>query len=507
VASATKQGADGCIRLKHIHLHDTTGLLNNNDQQTIFSNYLGKCIDGQLLQTIIYNTSSFYMQRGYVTTRAYLKKQSITDGNIELHILNGRIETIVDAQSHLTNSRIKSAFTFQKGNTLNLRNLETSLEMMNRVSSSSATFNIKPAPTSGMSTVEVVSHDTSPYHLKLGIGGRKNLNDKNLYMTAEVTLDNPFNINDILKVNYNGSKVQKAYQSNNGTEANYSFPIASYLLEIVGTDFSYRQGVNGIHNTYLSAGNTQGLRVRLGKILFRNQRNKFHAAISVLHKNTKNYFSNQLIEVSSYRTSLVQLDLSHTYMGSWGQIISTYSYYQGTDWFGARTDNYISAETGKPSQAKLQLIKHSLDTNLRYIFNETGYSFNSNAHIQFSNDLLYDNDKLTVGSDYTVRGYSSFNLYGNNAWYIKNDLSKTWQTHISPALLQNISLAVGLDYGQVKCESDNLSSCGTITGTAISLSSQGKNLHTNLVWSKPLKKINQAFNMESLFLFDMTWEF
>jgi len=488
-------------------MHDTTGLLNGKYQQNIFSAYLGKCIDGKLLKDIIYDVSQFYMQRGHVTTRAYLKKQNIIDGQIDVHILNGRIESIIDSQNHLSNTRIKTAFSFQQGNTLNLRALETSLEMMNRVSSSSATFNIKPASKPGMSIVEVVSHDASPYHLKLGIGGRKNINDKNLYMTGEFTLDNPLNINDILKINYNGSKVQKAYQSNNGTEINYSFPIASYLIEVVGTDFSYRQGVNGINDIYLSSGNTQGLRVRLNKVLFRNQKNKFNMAVSVLHKNTKNYFSNQLIEVSSYRTSLAQLDLSHTYIGSWGELTSTYSYYQGTDWFGARTDGYISAETGTLSPARLQFKKHSLDNNLFYYFNDRSYSFNANAHIQLSHDLLYDNDKLTVGSDYTVRGYSSFNLYGNNAWYIKNDLSKTWQAHISPSLLQSISLAVGLDYGEVKCESDNRSSCGSVAGTAIGLSSQGKNLHTHFVWSKPLKKINQTFNMENLFIFDMTWEF
>ena len=355
--------------------------------------------------------------------------------------------------------------------------------------------------------LQVKATHTSPYHLKLGVGGRKNLNDKNLYMTGEFIFDNPLNINDIFKVNYNGSKVQKSYQSNNGVELNYSFPIASYLMEIVGTDFTYKQGVSGINDIYLSSGDTQGLRVRINKVLFRNQKNKLNAAVSVLHKNTKNYFANQLIEVSSYRTTLAQADLSHTYIGSWGQLSSTYSYYQGMNWFGARTDHYVSAETGTTNQAKLQFIKHSFDTNLLYYFSDKSYKFNSNAHIQFTNDLLYDNDKLTVGSDYTVRGYYNRSLFGNNAWYVKNDISKTWQPNLSPSLFQSISLSAGVDYGEVRCESDNLSSCGSIVGAAVGLTSQGKHLQTHLVWSKPLKKINATFKKDDLFTFDMTWEF
>jgi len=503
---AEESSAQVCPRLNHINL-DENEILKGTQRQLLFKRYIGQCIDGALLKSLISDISKYYLQQGYITTKPYLKNQNVMDGEIDISVVVGRIEDIVDSKSHTSTGRIKAAFAFQKGHVLDLRDLETSLEMMNRVSSTDASFKIKPGSTTGASIVEVESHDISPYHLKLGIGGRKNLNDKNLYLTGQFMLDNPLNINDILKINYNGSRVQKVYQSNNGVEVNYSFPIASYLLEVVGTDFSYRQGVNGINDIYLSSGNTQGLRARLNKILFRNQKNKLSAALSISHKNTKNYFSNQVIEVSSYRTTLAQADLIHTYVQNWGQLTTTYSYYQGTDWFGARTDGYISAETGTVAQARLQFQKHSFDTNLLYYFNDRSYQFSSNAHVQLTNDLLYDNDKLTVGSDYTVRGYSSFNLYGNNAWYIKNDLKKTWQPNLSPSLLQSVSLSVGLDYGEVKCESDNLSSCGSVTGTAIGLSSQGKHLHSNLVWSKPLKKINNTFRKNDLFIFDMTWEF
>ena len=498
--------AQSCVTLLVVDL-DEHEILKDAQQQTLFEQYMGQCIDGAMLKAIVSDASSFYMDRGYITTRAFLKSQNILDGQVQVSVLKGYVSDIVDAETQSNNMALRTAFAFQHGEVLNLRNIETSLEMMNRPTSSKASFNIKPGIDPGSSVVVVKDERSSPYHLKLGIGGRKNLNDKNLYLTGEFILDNPLNINDILKINYNGSRVQKDYQSNNGVEVNYSFPIASYLFEIVGTDFTYRQGVRGNNDIYLSSGATQGLRARLSKILFRNQTNKLSAALSISHKNTKNYFSNQVIEVSSYRTTLAQADLIHTYVQPWGQLTTTYSYYQGTDWFGARTDGYISAETGTLAQARLQFKKHSLDSNLLYYFNDKSYQWSSNAHIQYSNDLLYDNDKLTVGSDYTVRGYSSFNLYGNNAWYIKNDLKKTWQTGFDSSLLQNISLSVGLDYGEVKCEQDNLSSCGSIVGTALSLSSQGKHLHTNIVWSKPLKKINNTFRKDDLFIFDMTWEF
>ncbi len=301
--------------------------------------------------------------------------------------------------------------------------------------------------------------------------------------------------------------MQKEYQSNNGGELNFSFPITNYLLEFVRSETSYRQGVYGLNDTYLSKGDNEGNRLRVSKILMRDQNNKFNAALSVYHKNTKSYFSNQLIDVSSYRTTLAQVDLTHAYLQNWGQLTTTYSYYQGTDWFGARTDDYVSAEASAPNQAKLQFIKHSADINLRYYPKVRGYQVTSNLHLQRTNDTLYDNDKLTVGSDYTVRGYLNTNLYGNNALYLKNDVIRTWQLNQHPSFLQTISTSIGLDYGKVDCETDNQSSCGEIYSTVIGISTQGKKLTTSFVWSKPLKKIDENHELKGLFKFDVIWKF
>ncbi len=495
-----------CVQLNKVDL-DNNDILDEEQQQKLLKPYMGKCIDGKLLKAIIADVSSFYMTRGHITTRPYLKKQEVFDGQIDISILTGTVEDIVDASTKESNARIKTAFAFQKGHVLNLRDLETALEMMNRPPSSEVKFELKPGDKPGASIVEIKSKDALPYHLKTGVSGRKNLSDKNFYLTAEFSIDNLFNINDILKVSYNGSRVQKEYQGTKGGEINYSFPVASYLVELVGSSFSYRQGVNGLNDTYLSNGDTSGLRLRVNKVLMRDQKNKLNMALSVYHKSTKNYFANQLIDVSSYKTTLAQMDLMHTWLQDWGRLTTVYSYYQGTDWFGARADGYVSAEIDATTQAKLQFKKHSIDVGLLYYLGDRSYQFASNFHLQYTTDTLYDVDKLTVGSDYTVRGYLNRNLYGNNAWYSKNDITKTWILNVYPPLLESISASVGFDYGQARCETDNRSSCGNIYGMAVGLSTQSQKLTTSFVWSRPLKKINNNFKLNDLFKFDVTWQF
>ncbi len=166
--------------------------------------------------------------------------------------------------------------------------------------------------------------------------------------------------------------------------------------------------------------------------------------------------------MSSYKTTLAQVDLIDTYYASWGQISNTLSYYRGTNWLGARDDSIF----GSGVEEKLQFTKFSFDTRLLYNLPIATYQLNSNAHIQYTNDLLYDNNKLRVGSYYTVRGYEA-SYYGNNAYYIRNDFIKQFYPNLSAYFLQTISPFIGLDYGSVKCETNTEGSCGSLTGVEI----------------------------------------
>ena len=433
-----------CIKLKHIDL-DENDILDKTTQDDLFSTYIGKCISITLLKKILNTASQYYIDHGYITTKPYLKEQNIKDGQLDIVVLRGKVKKIINNDTNRSDGRIKTAFIFQEGNTLNLRDLETSLEMMNRVPSSHSKFEIVPGDKEGQSNINIKTEKNSPYHLTLGIIGEKQGYDNNPYLNADFSIDNPLNINDILTLRYNGSRIQKYYQSTSGSEVDYSFPIGSYLLSYTWFEFQYSQNVIGLNDSYVTNGDTKGSNLSLSKVLYRNQTNKIETAFSLQYKNNKNYFSNELIDVSSYKTTLAQIDLIHTYIQNWGQLRTMYSYYRGTNWFGARDDGSIN---GSSSNEKLQFTKYSLDSSLVYYFPIKTYQINSNVHIQYTNDFLYDNNKLRVGSYYTVRGYSS-SYYGNNAYYIRNDFIKTFYPNISFNYMQTISPFLGLDYGEI----------------------------------------------------------
>lgn len=128
-----------------------------------------QCISGELLQDVVRKSSDYYTNKGYITTKPYIKSQYINDGQIDIAVLEGRISNIIDAESKKSNNRISTAFIGQKGALLNLKRIETTLESMNRLPSFSSSFNILPGKDQGSSIIEIKTEKTVPYHLSLGL--------------------------------------------------------------------------------------------------------------------------------------------------------------------------------------------------------------------------------------------------------------------------------------------------------------------------------------------------
>ena len=386
-----------------------------------------------------------------------------------------------------------------------VRELETSLEMMERVGSTRASIEIRPGSGQGSSVVAVRTVDSDPFRLELGINAQSDF-DNQLSLLAN--WDNPLDINDILQLRLNDGELRQSYQSNRSRELNYSFPLGRNLLSFGYSDIEFRQRVQGNIGSFVSEGETETERYRVSRIVGRNQRQRVKLAIGLELADTENFFEGEAVDVSSYKTSKLQLELQHDWYQPWGQLGVVYIYHRGLDSFGARDDDYFERGDGVDGEARLQFEKFTVDGRLMYFLGGADIYLDVNLFLQYSDDLLFDSDKLNLGSHYTVRGYASA-LSGGNAWYLHNDL--TWQLHSSgnsPAdgsLAKSIALSLGLDYGEVECEADNADTCGDIYAAGLGLVVWDRNFSARLSWGFPLKKIDDDIGDEDLYLLDLRW--
>jgi len=502
VAAAASEDAQ-CLTLVSVDI-ETSEILSASESQDLIEPYLGACINEDLPRDLLSAISDRLIGKGFVTSRPYLLEQDISDGQIEIRILPGIVEKVVDADSGDSNGKIATAFLAQ-GEILNLREIETALEQIERVSSITASIEIRPGTRQGGSIVAIKTIESDPLRFELGANTQTDLDNQLSFL---MNWDNPLNINDILQFRSNDGELRENFQSNRSRELSYSFPLGPYLLALRHGEIEFKQRIQGSVGSFLSAGETDSDRFAISRIVARNQTVRITLGLALELEDTDNFLEDEPIDVSSYRTSQLLLELNHDWYQPWGQLGMQYSYRQGLDSFGARDDDYFTRSDGSESEARLQFEMFSIDGRMIYLLGSPDRYLDLNLHLQYSDDILFDGDKLNLGSPYTVRGYSSA-LSGSNAWYLHGDISWQFQSTVNPfsenGLVKSITLSVGLDYGEVKCEVDNQDVCGEIYGAGLGLVVADANFSGRLLWGHPLKQISAGIGDEDRFLLDLRW--
>ncbi len=492
-----------CTRLVRVDV-ETSEILAADRARLLLSDFSGRCIDGTLTRELLAVLSDDLIERGYITSRPYLLAQDISDGQVEIRILVGRIEKVVDGASGRGNRRLASAFLFS-GEVLNLRRLEAALEVMQRLPSVEASFEILPGSRPGSSIVSVDSSDKDRLRIEFGANAQTELEDR---LSLYVALDNPLDINDQLELRLNDGEVLETYQTDSSEEISYAFALGDYLVGLGRADIEFEQRIQGNSGSFVSEGETVSETVRLDRGFARSQSGRWGFAISLERKDSRNFFDDELIDVSSYVTSQLQLELNHLWLQPWGQLSSQVIFHRGLDAFGARDDDYFERDDGSGSLARLQFEKYTLGGQLRYWLPPPGWSLDLALQLQYSDDILFDNDKLSLGSPYTVRGYASA-LSGSNAGYLRADILRLLQTAANPfgegSLAKSITLSAGIDYGEVKCEADNADSCGQIYGAGVAIRVQDANFSGIFSWGHPLEEIGDDIGDRDIYHLDLRW--
>ena len=491
-----------CIRLGAVTIADNP-VLDAIVGRELTAPFIGACIDARLIRELVDSISGWFIDEGLVTTRPYLLEQDISDGEIEIEVLVGRVEAVVDASTGAGNASISSAFLFN-GSLLNLRKLETALEAIERPQSVQASFEIGPGTEPGGSIVAISTTRTSPWSGQLGANARTDVDPQ---LSFRVALDNPFNINDTIEFRYNSGDVFQAYQSDRSRELEYSVQIGASLLSLIHSDLRYKQRLQGIGGSFLAEGDSVTDELRISHLFGRGQTYRFRLGFGFELEDNSNSFEGEKIDVSSYKTTKAEINLQHEWFAGWGQLLSRYAYQQGLDSYGARDDDYFVAADGNGSEARLQFEKHVLATQAYVTLPDPAWYIGIALHLQYSDDILYDRDRLLLGSESTVRGYTSA-LSGSKGWYARSELVRRWQANDTSfdvkALRKSIALSIGFDYGEIDCQFDNRDVCGEIYSVAAGLTIADDNFTGLLSWGHPLRELDDA-GEEDVFLLDLRW--
>jgi hemolysin activation/secretion protein len=111
---------------------------------------IGRCLGTEGVNLVLARAQQAVIARGYVTTRVLAGSQDLTQGELTLTLIPGRIAAIrFEGEGEVEPTSLRAAIGARPGELLDLRAIEQGLENLKRVPSAEADIQIEPSKAAG----------------------------------------------------------------------------------------------------------------------------------------------------------------------------------------------------------------------------------------------------------------------------------------------------------------------------------------------------------------------
>lgn len=429
------------------------------------SSILGKCMTVNDINAIAIRVQNRLIEQGYVTSGIMVGDQNLTDGELRLTLIPGKIAQVVvnTADSKVpvyvkqTNRAypaiLGTALTIQTGKLLNIRDLETTLLNFKRVPSADANFKIAPSHTglnpsadNAINTLGTLgfSDILIDYTQHRRLRGSLSIDDSGSKSTgkyqgvATLSLDNLANYNDLFYLSFGrdlGNQINddKDHPSDKSKGSKnygigYVIPIKSSVLQLNANRYSYHQTVAGSTQDYIYGGTSRGYNAKLSHLVHRDAHSKSHVYAGGYAKSQQSDIDGTMIDVQTRKSAGYLFGMSHetTFGKQANHSLSTdISYKRGTAAFNALPSPEELFDEGSARVGIYQLNSNLTSRYGPIIGNKPLPIIHSTTlKAQYATDSLTPDLKMAIGGRYTVRGFDGErSLSADNGILVRQDIS------------------------------------------------------------------------------------
>ncbi|MBR1425577.1 ShlB/FhaC/HecB family hemolysin secretion/activation protein [bacterium] len=142
-------------------------ILTQEEINSVIGQYVGRNVYMSDIQAAINGLNNLYAGKGYVTARAYLPEQTVSNGNIKIELIESRIGTItVEHNKYTTDGYILRRLPEKSGQLFDIVSLEKDVLDFNRYHDGvNLSANLKAGTVPGTTDIELSAAETFPFHL------------------------------------------------------------------------------------------------------------------------------------------------------------------------------------------------------------------------------------------------------------------------------------------------------------------------------------------------------
>ncbi len=407
---------------------------------------LGQNAGQESLNLILRNVSNACVEKGFITSRAVIPPQSISSGVVQIHVLEGRLESLEfdekskSSWSVFDKTQLKTAFAGFKNQAINIRDIEQGLSQMNRLSSKNVTMRILPGSKEGFSKILLTNRggrNQVRVRTSADNSGQESTGLYNARLSVEQ--DDLLKLNDTWSLNYSQSVKPAANEKQSQSfAANMSVPFgywsvsasvakSDYSTFIFGTNERIRNSGNGLQHSY---------KIDRSVIRGKNQTLSLWSQLSM--KNNESYIEDVKSEVGSRKMTVIKCGASHNLTSLLGFINFTAAYNKGLNFMWARQDE--DPLTPFTPRAQFEKFDASLSYYKPFRVMEKSVYFKSFVSGQYAFAPLYSSEQIAIGDAFSVRGFKERSGFGDRGFFATNDFGFSLPGFITEAWGINTAL-------------------------------------------------------------------
>jgi hemolysin activation/secretion protein len=475
-----------CTAIRQVVISGVT-LFRQADFAGERASLVGGCVSIDQINAVLRAITNRYIGRGYVTSRAVVAPQKTDAGELEILVIEGRLNAIKGKSQPsargYSRGELATAFPGIRGNILNLRDLEQGVDQLSRLSSAEPDIDIAPAPQPGQSDLIVNrKRAASPVRAGLAVNNDGSASTGRHQSTVSIDADSPLGFGDFWSLYYARAIEARRDIGSEGFGAFVSFPFGYSSLTVSAGRYRYESVLQAIDQAFSSTGSSVNGSIALDRLVFRDARTKASVAIGLSVLDTENRIQGLRLSTSSYRLVNGTINVRVQRRIGRGLANLDLGFTRGLSLFGAQ-----AVDTGAGGPA---VTFRKIDASLEYqepldLFGASA-SYSGQVRAAAAIDPVFPAERFSLGGSPTVRGFRDDGISGRAGVFARQQIGINVARATVAGLDTGISCVVGYDAGGIIPRDDDAFERGFIHSSTVGLRVSNRHLQGEMTVSAPL---------------------
>ncbi|MBU4632709.1 ShlB/FhaC/HecB family hemolysin secretion/activation protein [Pseudomonas chlororaphis] len=476
-----------CFPIQDIELKGADNL-SAAEQARLLKPYIGQCLGVSQLNELLKVITDYYLEKGLVTSRAYLPQQDLSGGHLKVLVVEGRLEGLKGAaDSQLSERELAMAFPGQVGALVNLREIEQLVDQLNRLPSNQTQMELAPGKEVGGSEVLVKNTAQKPWRAGLSRSndGQRSTGEQQWGTTFD--WDSPLGLADQLMLRGGHDAMSDHQHTSNNAMLSYNLPWGWWNFSYTYSQSEYRSQAQANGFSFKQTGDSQNHQLRAERVILRDAVSKTSLNAGLAYLRTNNFIEDSKLALSSNRLSEAQFGINHGRRIGGAFVNLDLGMQNGIGAFDAQDNGHPG-----PGEPNARYRKYTATLSYLQPFKLWGesFSFSSLMTGQRSEDVLFSPQRTSLGGQSSIRGYKDQSLSGDSGGYWRNDLR--WSRPVTLGWLRPVfaeyGSSLGYDQGVIRGDRYNGEQHGRLSSNSLELFARGQHFATSVTFAHSLER-------------------